>query len=78
MAIVKTGQNLTFKKLHRGAPFAANVTLYSRTGGKEDPKEHLFYKLNSHKAVTVDKRTEVHFTGDELVSVCNMEKKKAA
>jgi hypothetical protein len=76
MAIVKTPQVETFNRLYRGAPFAVNMTLYSRSDNKEEPKEYILFKLNNHKAVTVDKRTTVHFTGEEMVSVCVLEKKE--
>lgn len=75
MPIVKTNQVSTFSKLTRGAPFMTIMTLYTRSEGKEEPKQHLLYKINNHKAATVDKRTHVHFIGSEDVLVCTMEKK---
>ena len=66
---------MTFEQLHRGAPFAAKLTLYTRTNGREDPKEHLFYKLNGHKAITLDKRVTVHMPSNTWVELCQLERK---
>jgi hypothetical protein len=76
MAIIKNEKPSTFNKLQRGAPFVATKTLYTRTNGVEDPKEHVFYKLNEKKAVTVDKRTVVHFLPDEEITPCILDKKQ--
>jgi hypothetical protein len=77
MAIVKQEKSIPFNKLQRGAPFVADKTLYTRTNGGEDPKEHVFYKLNHEKAVTMDKRTVIHMTSDEMVTPCFLEKKQS-
>lgn len=76
MAVVKTNRLMTFSQLHRGAPFMAKITIYSKSDGKEDPKEHFFFKLNSHKAVTLDKRITVHMFGDQWVTLCQLQKKE--
>lgn len=76
MAIVKTDLVTTYAKLQRGAPFSVKMTLYTRSDNKEDPKDYLMYKINNHKATTIDKRTTVHFLGDEQVNICNMERKE--
>jgi len=60
MAIVKTNQKTTFSHIHRGAPFSAYITIYTRSDGNEDPKEYMFYKTGKDRAVTVDKRTVVY------------------
>ncbi len=75
MAVVKTDRVLPFEQLFRGAPFAATLTLYTKSNGLEDPKEHLFFKLNRHKAVTLDKKVTVHMLPNHKVTVCRMEKK---
>lgn len=62
----------TFAKIDRGLPFAAITTLYSRTDGAEQPKKQLFYKINQNKAITVDKKTFVHFLPDQIVNICSM------
>lgn len=79
MAIVKQDRILPFSKLSKAEPFAAKLTIYTHTWeGKEDPREYLFFKTGPHTAITVDKRTKVHFLADEPVTACVIEKKKAA
>jgi hypothetical protein len=72
MAIAVTKREITFGELQRGAPFASTLTLYTRSNFEEDPKEHIFYKVTKNKAVTVDKRTFVHFQNNDKIKVCNM------
>ncbi len=74
MSIVKQDHFMTFARLHRGSPFGAVLTLYTKSDGKEDPKEHLFYKLNGHKAVTLDKRITIHVLPDTEVRLCTIQK----
>lgn len=74
MAIVKQEKIMPFNQLHRGSPFAAVLTLYTKSEGKEDPKEYLFYKLNKHKAVTLDKRVTVHMLATTPVRLCTFSK----
>jgi hypothetical protein len=76
MAILKTEKKANFRSLQRNAPFAVNMTLYTRTDNREDPKEHILFKLNDNKAITIDKRTTLHFTGEEEVIMCEMERKE--
>lgn len=78
MSIVKTNQKSTFSHIHRGAPFVANLTLYTRSDGNEDPKDYVFYKTGKNRAVTVDKRTVVHFLPNAKIILCTMENKKAS
>lgn len=75
---IKITTNVTrFSQIFRGKPFACTMTLYSRTWeGKEEPKEYLFYKVGKNKAVTVDKRTVVHFLSNSKVNICTLEQKK--
>jgi hypothetical protein len=72
MSIVKQDHFMTFERLHRGSPFGAVLTLYTKTDGKEDEKEHLFYKLNSHKAVTLDKRITIHVLPHTIIRLCTV------
>lgn len=73
MPIIKQNRTLSFAQLDRGAPFAATITLYTQSDGAEDPKEHFFYKLNAHKATTLDKRIRVYFGANDLVTLCRIE-----
>jgi hypothetical protein len=76
MAIIRTNYVTTFDKITYGSPFSAVITLYTRSGGVEDPREYVFYKTGRRKAMTVDRGTVVHFLSNEKVNLCNMIKKK--
>jgi hypothetical protein len=78
MPIIKTEQQVEFKTLNRGDPFAFTTTLYTRSKYKEDPKEYFMFKLNGLRAVTVDKRTVIHMLGDTVVNVCTREQAHTA
>lgn len=75
MAVVKKNHFLPFDRLHKGAPFAATLTLYTKSEGREDPKEHFFYKSGAHRAVTLDKRITVHFPANTKINLCAIEKR---
>lgn len=75
MAVIKQAHVLPFERVYRGAPFAATLTLYTKSDGKEDPKEYFFYKLNAHKAVTLDKRITIHMLPNTKVTLCTIEKR---
>ena len=75
MAVVKQNYILPFERLHYRAPFAATLTLYTKSDGREEPKEHFFYKVNAHKATTLDKKTNVYFSSNEPVNLCRIEKR---
>lgn len=72
MSIVKQEQFMPFRQLRRGSPFGAVLTLYTKSDGKEDPKEHLFYKLNHHKAATLDKKIVIHMLEDTQIRLCTI------
>lgn len=77
MAIVKQEQTTNFERLPRSAAFSAHVTLYTRSNFEEKPQDYLFYKVNRHKAVTVDKRTTVYFSPYDVVNLCTTERKES-
>ena len=74
MAIVKSDSIMPFNRLHKGSPFAAVMTLYTKSDGLEDPKEHLFYKTKYNKAITLDKRVAVHMLGNTPIRLCTIVK----
>lgn len=78
MGIVKQDRKTIFRKLGHAEPFAAKLSLYTRTEGKEDVKEYLFFKTGRNKAITVDQKTIVHFLPNSEVEICIIEKKKHA
>jgi hypothetical protein len=68
--ITVTNHLKRFDSLERGTPFAAHITIYSRSDGKEQPREHLFYKIGRNRAVTIDKKIYVHFLSGFFVAIC--------
>jgi hypothetical protein len=75
MALVQTDREFKFADLRRNSPFSAILTLYTRSGGKEDPKEHFFFKVNAKKAITLDKRVTVYIPPDKITKLCTLERK---
>lgn len=75
MAFDKTSKTTTFGQLNRSSPFAATLTIYSKTSGRESPTEHLLYKVSNKKAVTMDKKVFVHLLSNHPVTICRVSKK---
>jgi hypothetical protein len=75
MAIVKQGKTVPFDRLNRGMPFALRTVLYTRTGGREEEREYLFFKTGRNKAVTVDRITTVHILSNTRVETCIIERR---
>lgn len=63
---------MPFSQLRRGSPFTIHMTIYSLTDGREEPREHTLFKLNSKKAVTLNKRVVVYIPATEKIQVCRM------
>lgn len=65
-----------FSEIRKGSPFAANITIYSKSGGVDIPKQHIMFKTGNNKATTADKRIVVHFLSNTPVNPCVVESKR--
>lgn len=70
--IEKVGKRAAFRLLHRGQPFIKKTTLYTKSNGEEDEKEHIFFKSSKQSAKAGSTHVMKHFLPDDLVELCSM------
>lgn len=69
MAILKSDRQVLFGNLFKLSYFTMVTTLYTRSEGIEDPKEHYFIKTGKDKATTIDRRTVIHVPKNTKVTL---------
>jgi len=74
MPVIKQDRVMPFAFVHANAPFAFTTTIYSKSEGVEEPKEHIFFKKGVNKAITSDKRVVVYFAPNDNVQLCKLER----
>ena len=61
-----------FAQISRTNIFGANITLYTKTDGKEAPVPHFLQKIGPNKAMTLDKSTIIYFADGDMVLPCDI------